>query len=134
MCLGVNHRPAFGCVKAAIVAQLASVITPFLLRKTIAIATICGVDPQADATTQYDQNNYLVLEPQNPTAKASDSPRCDIAIKTFEQHSGQTALTALTVSANSEITYCMRHAIGLLFRYDAAKQTQKHRCKGGGMV
>ena len=131
MCLGVNHRPAFGCVKAAIVAQLASVITPVLLRKTIAIATICGVDPQADATTQYDQNNYLVLEPQNPTAKASDSPRCDIAIQTFEQRSGR---TALTVSLNSEITYCMRHAIGLLFRYDAAKQTQKHRCKGGGMV
>ena len=131
MCLGVNHRPAFGCVKAAIVAQLASVITPFLLRKAIAIAAIRGVDPQADATTQYDQSNYLALEPQNPTAKASDSPRCDIAIKTFEQRSGR---TALTVSANSEITYCMRHAIGLLFRYDAAKQTQKHRCKGGGMV
>ena len=100
MCLGVNHRPAFGCVKAAIVAQLASVITPFLLRKAIAIAAIRGVDPQADATTQYDQSNYLALEPQNPTAKASDSPRCDIAIKTFEQRSGQTALTALAVSAN----------------------------------
>ena len=131
MCLGVNHRPAFGCVKAAIVAQLASVITPFLLRKAIAIAAIRGVDPQADATTQYDQSNYLALEPQNPTAKASDSPRCDIAIQTFEQRSGR---MALTVSANLEITYCMRHAIGFLFRYDAAKQTQKHRCKGGGMV
>ena len=131
MCLGVNHRPAFGCVKAAIVAQLASVITPFLLRKAMAIAAIRGVDPQADATTQYDQSNYLVLEPQKPTAKASDSPRCDIAIQTFEQRSGR---TALTVSANSEIKYCMRHAIGLLFRYDAAKQTQKHRCKSGGMV
>ena len=131
MCSGVNYRPTFGCVKPAIAAPLASVITPFLLSKAIVIAAIRGVNPQADATTQYDQNNYLVLELQNPTAKASDSPSCDIAIQTFEQPSGQ---TALTVSANLEITYCTRHAIGLLFRYDAAKQTQKHRCKGGGMV
>ena len=131
MCLDVNHRPTFGSVKSAIAAQLASVVTPFLLRKAIDIAVIHGLDPQADTTSQYDQNNYLVLEPQNPTAKASDSPRCDIAIQTFEQRSGR---TALTVSLNSEITYCMRHAIGLLFRYDAGKQTQKHRCKGGRMV